>query len=146
MDKKIRIELPDEWVYVSVHDVGGPWAARWDHPEAAGALQVSAAEYEGGPEPRPSKARLIEMAISFGQENKFGRLIDSYGGKCVIGAFGSAVFRRAPFWRFSVPSYSHVWFLSNGLDFIFVTFFAKRKPSEQEVGDAQRIVKRMDFC
>src|SRR5262249_10785082 len=137
--------LPNEWEDISDQEPAGFLTVRWENPNATGVLKVSVAEYQEGPEPRPNKARLIDMAVSFGQEHGFGRPQNSSAGKCAFGLFGTATFKRAPFWKFNVPAYSYLWFLSNGLDFIFVTFFAKRKPMEREIGDAQKIVMAMGF-
>jgi hypothetical protein len=43
------------------------------------------------------------------------------------------------------PEYCQVWFLSNGLDFVFATFVAMQNPDDRELAAAQRIAEGIDF-
>ena len=56
-----------------------------------------------------------------------------------MGLFGSAAFVNP-----GNPDYQQVWYVSNGLDFLFITFIAS-KPKEQELAAAQRIVEGVNF-
>ncbi|HYV38835.1 MAG TPA: hypothetical protein VE988_24340, partial [Gemmataceae bacterium] len=103
------------------------------------------AEYNGGPEPHPSEADLVELALGFGESNQFGKIIGSSSGKCVMGTYGTAVFNRSDSESSDEPEYSQVWFLSNGLDFVFATFIAVEEPKAREVADAHRIAEGIDF-
>lgn len=145
MAKRLTIWLPDDWANVSDQNPDGPLTMCWQAPEATGAFQLSTAEYKGGPEPRPSEADLIELAVGFGEEHGWGKLTNSTSGKCVMGAFGTAAFRRTKSTPRRVPEYCQVWFLSNGLDFVFATFIAMQKPDDCEVAAAQRIAEGIDF-
>jgi hypothetical protein len=143
--KKLKIWLPDKWVDLSDQNPDGPLTMAWDERAATGALQVSTAEYEGGPEPRPGEADLIQLAVSFGEEQGWGELMRSSSGKCVMGAFGAAAFKRIESIQPDAPAYCQVWFLSNGLDFVFVTFIAMEDPQDEEIAGAQQIAERIDF-
>ena len=145
MSKILDVWLPDEWANISDQYPNGPVTMVWDDPLAVGVFQVSTAEYTGGAEPRPSEADLIKLAVGFGEQHQFGRLIDSFSGKCVMGAFGTAVFKRTESTPTETPAYSQVWFLSNGLDFVFATFIGMQDPNAREVADAQRIAQGIDF-
>jgi hypothetical protein len=62
-----------------------------------------------------------------------------------MGSFGTAAFKRRTFMRSGSPAYCQLWLLSNGLDFVFVTFIAMQKPQERELNDAHRIAEGVDF-
>ncbi len=143
MAKKLKFWLPDDWATVENPD--GPLTACWQVPEAVGAFQVSTAEYTKGPEPHLSEADLMELANGFGQRNNWGELANSSSGKCIMGSFGTASFRRTKSMPPDTPEYCQVWFLSNGLDFVFATFIAMQPPDGREVAAAQRIAEGIDF-
>jgi hypothetical protein len=145
MGKKLRIWLPDEWSNILDQNPEGPLTMRWNDADATGVFQLSTAEYRGGPEPRPSGADLIELAVGFGQKHEWGQLISSSSGKCVMGAFGTAAFKPTESMQSDTPTYCQAWFLSNGLDFVFATFFAMQEPQDRELSDAQRIAEGIDF-
>jgi hypothetical protein len=132
MGKKLAIWLPDTWANVENPD--GPLTVRSGDSAATGYLQVSVAEYRGGEEPRPSEADLIELARTFGLRNQFGNLVSSSSGRCVLGLYGTAAFRPSTSTG-GAPPYSQVWFLSNGQDIVFVTFFADKDPQQNELSE-----------
>jgi hypothetical protein len=145
MAKRLRVWLPDSWSDVTGKVAGGTFAAAWNDEAASGALQVSTAEFKGGPEPRPGQSQLMEMAVDFGRQHDFGKLDSSSSGKCVMGLFGTAAFKRK-FWKpRSSPFFCQVWFLSNGLDFVFVTFIAETAPDKEEVTKADLIARAIEF-
>jgi hypothetical protein len=144
MGKELRIWLPDEWANTSDQNPDGPLTLCWDNPEASGAFQVSTAEYKRGEQPRPSKADLIKFAVEFGRSHQFGQLISSRSGACMMGAFGTAIFQRTNAMAPEAPAYFQVWFISNGLDFVFATFVAMTKPQDRELADAQLIAEAID--
>src|SRR5262249_2671822 len=112
MAKKLAIWLPDTWSNVENPD--GPLTMRWGDPAATGYLQLSVAEYRGGEQPRPSEADLLEQARAVGLRNHFGNLVSSSSGRCVLGLYGTAAFSPS-----ASAAYAQVWWLSNGLDFVF---------------------------
>jgi hypothetical protein len=143
MSKKLKIWLPDDWA--NVENPSGPLTVAWQDPEATGAFQLSTAEYNGGQEPRPSEADLIELAVGFGQKHGWGELTSSSSGKCVMGSFGTAGFKRTQSMPPDAPDYCQVWFLTNGLDFVLATFIAMQHPDHREVAAAQKIAEGIDF-
>jgi hypothetical protein len=143
MKKKLQVWLPDDWATVENPD--GPFTVCWQAPEAAGAFQLSTAEYTGGSEPRPTEADLIEFALAFGEKNAWGEVTSSSSGKCVMGLFGTAAFKRTISMPGDAPEYSQIWLLSNGLDFVFATFIAQEQPGDREIAAAQRIAEGVDF-
>ena len=145
MGKKLTIWLPDDWANVSDQNSDGLLTMYWDDREATGAFQISTAEYAGGSEPRPSEDDLVQLAVSFGEEHGWGDLTGSFIGKCVMGWVGTAAFRRAKSMPLDAPAYCQVWFLSNGLDFVFATFISVQDPQDRELADAQRIAEGIDF-
>jgi hypothetical protein len=145
MGKKLTIWLPDDWASISDQNLDGPLTMSWQHADAAGAFELSTAEYKGGQEPRPSESDLIQLAVGFGEQHKWGRLISSSSGECVMGSFGTAAFKRTKSMPPGAPQYCQVWFLSNGLDFVFATFIAMQEPDDREVAAAQRIAEGIDF-
>jgi hypothetical protein len=145
MAKKLTIWLPDDWANISDQNPDGPLTLVWDDPTASGAFQLSTAEYTGGVEPRPGEKELIQLAVGFGEQNQWGTLMNSFSGKCVMGAFGTAAFQRTRSMPPATPTYCQAWFLSNGLDFIFATFIAMHQPADRELVDAQRIAEGIDL-
>jgi hypothetical protein len=143
MGKKLKIWLPDDWANVENPD--GLLTMCWQDPAATGAFQLSTAEYTEGTEPRPSETDLIELAVGFGTRHSWGESTSSFSGKCVMGTFGTAAFRRANSMPADAPEYCQVWFLSNGLDFVFATFIAMQKPDNREIAAAQRIAEGIGF-
>lgn len=143
MSKKLTIWLPDDWAEIENPD--GPLTMCRQDDAAVGAFQVSTAEYSGGPEPRPGEADLIEIAVGFGRRHEWGRLSSSSSGKCVMGTFGTAAFKRTETMPPDASEYCQVWFLSNGLDFVMATFIAVQKPDDREVAAAQQIAEGIDF-
>jgi hypothetical protein len=139
MSKKLKIWLPDDWANVENPD--GPLTMCWQAPDAVGAFQLSTAEYNGGAEPRPTETDLIELAVGFGEQHNWGELKKSSSGKCVMGSFGTAAFKPTSSMPDDAPQYCQVWFLSNGLDFVFATFIAMQEPDDREVAAAQRVAE-----
>jgi hypothetical protein len=145
MGKKLTIWLPDDWANVSEQNPGGPLTMCWQDPEARGAFQLSTAEYRGGEEPRPSEADLVRLAVGFGERHRWGTLTHSSSGKCVMGSFGTAAYKRTTSMPPDAPDYCQVWFLCSGLDFVLATFIAMQEPDDREVAAAQRIAEGVDF-
>ena len=145
MPKKLKIWLPDNWANISDQNPDGPLTMCWDDATASGALQLSVAEYSGGKEPRPSEADLIKQATDFGQRRRWGQLVHSSSGPCVLGIYGTASFTRPDSMPTDDAQYAQIWFLSNGLDFVMVTFFGMVTPPECELFDTQRIVEAIDL-
>jgi hypothetical protein len=145
MAKELKIWLPGGWAKDSSKTPSGPPTIRWDNPKATGTVQLSATEYTGGPEPRPSEGDLTRLALGFGQQHRWGELVGTSSGKCVLGRYGTASFKRSALMPPDAAAYCQVWFLSNGLDIVFVTFIAKQKPELREMADAQKIAINLDF-
>lgn len=145
MPKKLKVWLPDDWANISNQNPEGPLTLAWKNAASTGAFQVSTAQYTGGRKPQPSESDLTELAIGFGKQQKWGKLTSSRSGKCMMGAFGTAAFKRKWLTPRNAPAYCQVWFISNGLDFILATFIAMQEPHDQELADAQRIAEAIDF-
>ncbi len=62
-----------------------------------------------------------------------------------MGSFGTATFARTKSMAPETPEYCQVWFLSNGLDFVFATFIATHKPDTRELVAAERIIEALEF-
>lgn len=139
MSKKLFVWLPDTWTNLSDQNPGGPFTVCWEDRAATGALQVSVAEYADGRKPHPTPEGLQVLATSFGQRRDWGELRTASSGACVLGAYGTASFTHRGVPPDSQAAFSQVWFLSNGLDFVLVTFLAMSAPVSQELHDAERI-------
>src|SRR5256885_1922735 len=92
MGSSLRVPLLPGWTEAGT-DAGAPRRFVRDAGDAGGSLQVSVALHRGGPEPRPTTARLQEIAQQFGSSQGFGQLADSSAGDCPFGSFGTAGFR-----------------------------------------------------
>jgi hypothetical protein len=127
---RLKIELPNTW---SQHEnPNGP--ATFCRSGSANSLQVSWAEYRGGnPLPQISSESLKQMAIDFGQKQNLGAPLDSSGGVCKFGSFGTATFRSEKF------PLVQIWFLCNGQDHIMATYICDVAPEASELEETQEI-------
>jgi len=127
---RLKIELPATWAQADNPD--GP--ATFCRADGRGALQVSWAEYRGGTLPTEVTADgLKQMAERFGQKNEFGEMVESSGGACKFGMFGTGLFRSGGHPRIQV------WFISDGRDHIMATHICNEEPEASEVAEAQQI-------
>lgn len=101
-------------------------------------LQVSWAEYRGKkPLEKISTDKLKETATTFGQKQGFGNVVESSGGACTFGSFGTAVFRSKTHPRIQV------WFITDGTDYILATHICASEPDAAEVRETQEIVRML---
>jgi hypothetical protein len=130
---RLKVRLTGSW---APHpNEGGPATFVRGASADAGVLQVSWAEYEGGPLPNPTLADLEEMAHEFGRPHGFGEPRESGSGACPFGAFGTATFQTPSLARIQV------WLLSNGRDFIYVTHLCEVAPDPAEIAEADEIAR-----
>jgi hypothetical protein len=107
---------------------------------SGGALQISLqAEYVGGKDPNPNVGDLIDLARGHGESHEAGELVETFGGSCSLGEFGSAIFSSAEF------PHTQLWYLTNGLDFVLATFVCTEKPGTDEIAEAQEIVSWVEL-
>ncbi len=127
---RLKIQLFRGWLQ---HDL--PNAAATFYREGSNnPFQVSWAEYTGKQTlPELTKKRLEEMAVNFGRENDFGKLVESDGDECRFGKLGTAVFSSEHHERIQV------WFVSDGRDHIMATHICEQEPDAEEVAEAQQI-------
>src|SRR4051794_30209960 len=116
---RLKIELPTTWAQQNMPN--GP--ATFCRQASTNAFQVSWAEHRGGkPLPVITAHTLKQMAIGFGQKNGFGEIVESSGGACRYGSFGTAVFRSSQHPRIQV------WFVSDGRNHIMATHICDHEP------------------
>ena len=137
MAKRVRVRLLPEWADYSHTNPGGPPAYYRRGNDQANALQISWAWYTGGKEPRPSDETLIELASHALARVEGFKLRSTACGSCTIGRFGTAVSLSTEFPRLQS------WYLSNGLDFVIVTYICEVKPTETEITEVQQIVEAL---
>jgi hypothetical protein len=92
------------------------------------------AEYKGGKPPLPTLQDLIELVRGLGERNDAGRLQDTASGECVLGTYGTAIFRSQ-----ECP-HTQLWLMSNGYDFVLASLVCNTKPEPEELKEAQEIV------
>jgi hypothetical protein len=126
---RLKIKLPSNWGQQNNPD--GP--ATFCREGSTSAFQVSWAEYRGGKLPQVTVDGLKEMATDFGRKNGFGDPVESSGGACMFGSFGTAVYRSAEY------PLVQVWFISDGRDHIMATHICNCEPESDEVAEAQQI-------
>ncbi len=131
--KHVQVELPSNWYAATAENPSGGATYRRFAPPGVGWVQISWAWYRGGPEPRPSDDDLMQLASGA----DFGTAVRSTSGPCAIGRYGTAVYRSAE------SAYTQVWHLSNGRDFIFVTYVCSNPPDAAELCDVQAIVENL---
>lgn len=130
---RLKIELPTAWR--KYNNPKGP--ATFCRQGSTNAFQVSWAEYSGGTIPNPSVQSLQQTAAGFGHDNGFGEMVDSSGGACRFGIFGTAVFCSAQHPRIQV------WFITDGRDHIMATHICDREPNSSEIAEVQRIASSL---
>ena len=79
------------------------------------------------------------MCRDFGTKNKCNNCLRTYSGECTFGIYATAIFKTEQFPWFQV------WHLSNGKDFMFVTYICKYEPVNKEVEEAYEIVMNLDI-
>jgi hypothetical protein len=136
MLSNIKVTLLQGWKDVSKDNPDGPPTFLRESSKCPGSLQVSHAEHKAGAIPNPSEKDLVKMSREFGSgtDTNLGEVVESYGGNCTFGKFGTTVYRSKEFPR------SQVWYLSNGRDFIFVTHICPEEPDMQELVETEQIV------
>ena len=86
-------------------------------------FQVSWAEYQGRKSfPRVTVESLEQFAMDFDRKNEFGKVVESAGGECRFGKYGTAVFRSPRHARIQV------WVVSDGRDHILATYICDDEP------------------
>src|SRR5690349_16440709 len=88
--RKLRVWLPDNWVQMDNPD--GPATFHWDDDAATGAFQVSVGEYRSGSIPNADGNALLNMALSFGRDQKWDSPVSTSVGSSPFGSYGTAVF------------------------------------------------------
>jgi hypothetical protein len=127
---RLKIELPTTWA--QQNNPKGP--ATFCRQASTNAFQVSWAEYRGQKSlPEVTADSMRQMATGFGQKNGFGEILESSGGACRFGSFGTAVFRSVRHPRIQV------WFISDGRNYIMATHICDCQPESSEVAEAQNI-------
>jgi hypothetical protein len=135
---RLKVTLLQGWTDSSKENLGGPATFSRGGNDAVGALQVSLqAEYVSGPEPNPSDNDLIRFARRLGEQHDFGELVETLGGSCEVGLFGSAIFHSDEW------PHSQVWYMSDGRDFVLVTFICAASPTSDELAEAREIVSKI---
>ena len=105
--------------------------------ESNGALQFSSAEYRGGKLPDATESDLVTIVSDmFRRMSDDPRILTTSSGACAFGTFASAegftnTVARARFWA-----------ITNGEDFVFVTFISTVKPSREEWQESRDIALR----
>jgi hypothetical protein len=101
---------------------------------------VSWAWYTGGTEPHPDDEALIRLSSATFARVEGIELGATDSGECTIGRFGTAISRSGKFPRLQS------WHLSNGLDFVMVTYICARIPTEVEIAEAQQIATALSIA
>jgi hypothetical protein len=132
-EPQLSITLPSkEWIEVS--QVGDPYRfARKEHLQEE-LLEMFVVLYKKGQVPNPSIEDLIKLVQGEGKNKDLQDLQRIESGTCPFGTYSSNIF-------FSKEgSYVKIWYLSNGKDFIYVTFETKVRPNAQLDGELKSIV------
>jgi len=134
---RLTIKLFDAWRQApSTNGPASFYRGRSDNP-----LQVSWAEYRGQKPLRSvSTQELQDTAVRFGQQNGFGELVESSGGSCAFGSFGTATFHSAAHPRIQV------WFVTDGRDHILGTHICSKDPDPAEVREVQQIMSTVTLA
>ena len=132
--KKFKIDFPSNWFDISDENPDGPPTYIDGDLDEPGVLQISFAEYLNGVKPTATDYDLIELSESIGLKNNFGKVQDRQSGNCRFGKYGLVQFSGSDF------PYISVWHLTNGWDFIFVTFICSKYPEQKEINEVEGIV------
>jgi hypothetical protein len=128
---RLKVKLFTGWVEIKSTNT----AATFHRNQSENLLQFSWAEYRGKqPLRKVSTDELKQTATKFGQKNGFGEFVESDGGSCTFGNFGTAVFRSATHPRIQV------WFVTDGTDYILATYICSKEPDQVEVQETKDIV------
>lgn len=134
---RLKIQLLDGWRQAT--STNGP--ATFYRGQSDSPLQISWAEYRGQKPLRSvSTDQLEDTAVRFGQQQGFGELVESSGGSCAFGSFGTATFHSTAHPRIQV------WFVTDGRDHILGTHICSKDPDPAEVREVQEIMSRVTLA
>jgi len=137
MARRLKVKLFQGW---ADHSALHPGLAAYVRVLSAepGALQVSRTEYTGSKPLDFSPDKLMHMSRKMGEgDDKWGEVVETRSGECLLGNWGTAVFRSPKIAR------SQIWHLSNGRDIVLVTHVCQKEPDAQEVKEVAQIVMSM---
>lgn len=134
--KKIRVKLPPHWLDVSKENPDGPPTFINGKLDEPGVLQISVAKYVKGQLPNPGFEDLI--SLSEARKDSFGEIVNKFSGLCKFGRYGCVHFSSVQF------PHAQVWHLSNGKDFVFVTFICSTQPDESELKEVYNIITSIE--
>jgi hypothetical protein len=138
MSKRLQVKLVEGWSDHSSKFPEGPLATylRDGNPDS-GALQVSTAEYKGPKPPDLNQEKLKAMARDMGERSGFAEVVETSSGTCEFGDWGTATYRS------DKVAHAQFWYLSDGTDIIFVSYYSQTEPDSKEVSEAREIVMSM---
>lgn len=136
MESNIFVSLPNTWLDISKQNPEGPSTyIRQEYKKSLlNYLQFSLANYVKGKIPNPTESDLIALSEKAGVKANFGKLVKNNSGNCKFGKFGTAIFSSEE------NPLSQVWYLSNGKDFILVSYLCSKEPHELELQEVENIV------
>lgn len=130
---RLHVQLPNnQWIDVSKPE--DPYRfARKDHLQEE-LLEIYLMLYKKGSLPNPSTADLIKLVQREGEKKELKDLQRIESGNCQFGTYASNIF-------FSKEgNYVKLWYLSNGRDFMYVTYRTTMRPNAQLDGELKSIV------
>ena len=138
MAKRLKIQLLPNWAQQP--NPNGPAAFYRKDSVKSGFLTISVqAEYRGGKIPDPTFEALVALAKGLGEQKGIGAAVDASSGSCLLGKFGTAVFRSQKHPRVQF------WILSNGMDFLLAAHVCSIAPETVECDEAHKIVQLVGF-
>lgn len=134
---KLQITTSDDWLNIT-HEI-----EQRDPPfslarlKGIGAIQFSAAEYQGGKRPEISVHVLTKLLVDFAQSRELGRGFDAYRRERAPFISAASFESDEAFWR--------VCYCSDGQNVALVTYNCERGQERAELSDCEAIVCNLKF-
>jgi hypothetical protein len=131
-------DVPEEWGDITPdNDPTYPFTMALDG--GIGVIQVSLAEWKGGPRPEIDEAKLAEMFASYCVSQGLDLQAETFQGQSPLGVGGRHISSKELF---------AAWYVSDGQNVALVTYvsqFPDEPASENELSVARRLVSSASF-
>ena len=136
MDGRLQVKLFSNWVDYSKNNSDAPLTYINTECKTINLLQITYAIYKKGEIPYSSVEDLIKMNTDFGKKYVL-TTINYCIGDCAFGKYATALLGSDSF------EWYQIWHLTNGKDFIFVTYICEVVPEEHIRNEAHSIVMNL---
>lgn len=131
------MQAPSGWVDITDEVEADHPPLTLAKPDGVGALQFSIALYSSGAEPNPCSKELLQMVNEFGRARGWRRAALQVTEEEPLRLAAASFHVDDTFYR--------VWYISDGLNFAFITYNCEWKQEHKELEECERMVRTIRF-